>query len=95
MSKAKGRRYERKAQAILEAAGYAVTIAAASLGCFDLVAVGPKDVRLVQVKGGIRPYCSPGEREAIQLLPVPSCCCSKELWKFQKFARAPQIEVIG
>ena len=94
MSKATGRRYERKAQRILEAAGYSVTVAAASLGCFDLVAVGPRDVRLVQVKGGLRPWLSPAERVAIQLLPVPSCCCSKELWKFQKYGREPQIEII-
>lgn len=91
MSKRKGRYYEHRAQRILEAAGYRVTIAAASLGEFDLIAIGPHDVRCIQVKGGERPFCSPAERETIRLVPVPGNV-TKELWRFVKHARAPIID---
>jgi hypothetical protein len=36
--------------ALLEAAGYACTRVAASLGVFDIVGIGPSDVVLVQTK---------------------------------------------
>lgn len=95
MSKAKGRRYERRAAAILEAAGYSVTIAAASLGAFDLVAIGATDVRLVQVKGGRLPYATPAEREAMALTPAPANC-SREVWKFYHGRRGgPVIDYIA
>lgn len=48
----KGRRTEHRARAILEAAGYVCTRAGGSLGLFDMIAVGPQDVRLIQVKAG-------------------------------------------
>lgn len=51
-SKAKGARAERRAMRLLEAAGYCCTKAGGSLGLFDVIAVGARDVRLVQVKSG-------------------------------------------
>lgn len=93
MSKQKGSRAERKAIRILEAAGYCCTKAGGSLGVFDVIALGPKDVRCVQVKAGQRPWLSPAEREAIELVCVPANV-SKELWKFHDYARQPVIEVL-
>jgi Holliday junction resolvase len=66
---AKGRRNEHRSKAILEAAGYAVTRAAASLGVFDLVGIGSTDVVLVQVK--TRDWPGATEVEAIKLFPCP------------------------
>lgn len=49
-SKRKGSRNEHRTIQLLEAAGYSCTRAAASLGVFDVVGIGPTDVVLVQVK---------------------------------------------
>ena len=89
-TKAKGTRGEHRAIRILEAAGYRCMRAAASLGEFDVVAVGPRDVRLVQVKCG-GAYLSAIERETIAGLAVPANV-SKECWRFPDRVRAPIIE---
>lgn len=89
-TKAKGTRAEHRAMRILEAAGYVCTRASASLGLFDIVAVGPADVRLVQVKAGTK-YVSGVEREAIAALAVPGNV-TKEVWRFPDRCRAPLIE---
>jgi Holliday junction resolvase len=88
--KAKGTRAEHRAMRILEAAGYVVTRASASLGLFDVIAIGPQDVRLVQVKAGGE-YLSGVEREAIVGLAVPANV-SRECWRFPDRCRAPLIE---
>jgi len=49
-AKRKGTRNEHRSMRLLEAAGYSVTRAAASLGDWDIIAIGPVDVILVQVK---------------------------------------------
>jgi Holliday junction resolvase len=49
-AKAKGSRNQRRSRAILAAAGFMVTRAAASLGCWDLVGIGSTDIVLCQVK---------------------------------------------
>jgi len=76
--------------AVLEAAGYVCTKAGGSLGVFDVVAIGARDFRCVQVKAG-GSYCSAVERERLQLLEVPANC-SKEIWRFPDRCRAPLIE---
>ena len=48
-TKRKGTRNEDRSMRVLEAAGYRVTRAAASLGPFDLIGIGSADVVLVQV----------------------------------------------
>ena len=75
---------------ILEGSGYCCTRSSASLGHFDVVAVGPVDVRLIQVKAGTT-YLSGVEREAIKALVVPGNV-SKECWRFPARAREPLIE---
>ena len=49
-TKAKGNRSEYKSIRLLEAAGYACTRAAASLGVWDIIGVGSQDIILLQVK---------------------------------------------
>jgi Holliday junction resolvase len=68
-AKAKGSRNERRSRVILESAGYVVTRAAASLGCWDLVGIGSTDIVLVQCK--TRDWPSAVELEALQLFPAP------------------------
>ena len=91
--KAKGSRKERAAARALETVGYVVTKAGGSLGLFDLVAVGPRDVKLIQVKAGKAPYLSGVEREQITALVVPPTC-SKECWRYVDGRREPVIEVL-
>ena len=92
-AKAKGARVERKAAALLESCGYMVTKSGGSLGCFDLIAIGPHDVRCVQVKSGTK-YLSGVEREQLQALVVPANV-SREVWRFPDRCRAPLIERIA
>lgn len=89
-TKAKGNRAERRCMAILTAAGYACSRAAASLGIFDVIAIGAADIRLVQVKAGTK-YCSAIEREQIAAFVAPPNC-SKEIWRFPDRCREPLIE---
>lgn len=49
-AKRKGTRNEHRSIALLEAAGYRCTRAAASLGVWDIIAIGSADVVLCQVK---------------------------------------------
>lgn len=91
-TKRKGTRAEHRAMKLLEACGYVCTRASASLGLFDVVAVGATDVRLVQVKAGTK-YASAIEREAITALRVPANV-TREIWRFPDRCRAPRIEVL-
>jgi Holliday junction resolvase len=92
MSKAKGSRAELRCIRILEAAGYCCTKAGGSLGVFDVIALGPKDVRAIQVKAGTA-RLSGLEREAIGQL-VLAANVSREYWRFPDYCRAPLIEVL-
>lgn len=71
-AKSKGTRNEHRSRRLLEAVGYAVTRAAASLGVWDLVGISPVDVVLVQVKTGRLP--PPAERETLEEFPCPTNC---------------------
>lgn len=46
IAKAKGTRNEHRSMCLLEAAGYSGTRAAASLGAWDIIGIGSKDVAL-------------------------------------------------
>lgn len=67
--KAKGNRNEYKSMRLLEAAGYACTRAAASLGVWDIIAVGSQDVILLQVKSNEWPRAL--EMEAMKEFRCP------------------------
>ena len=92
MSKRKGSRAERKCRDILEAAGYHCTKAGGSLGVFDVIALGLADVRAIQVKYGSA-RLSPLEREAMLELELGPFI-RREYWHFEKYSRAPRIEVL-
>jgi len=67
--KRKGARNERRSIALLEAAGYRCTRAAASLGAWDVIGIGSADIVLVQVK--TRDWPSASELEALRDFPAP------------------------
>lgn len=54
-TKAKGNRNEHRSIAILEAAGYRCTRAAASLGVFDIIGIGSTDVVLYNLMSDLAP----------------------------------------
>lgn len=77
---------------MLEAQGYSCTRAAASLGVWDVIAIGPHDIRAIQVKsGGAR--CSRIEREQMALFRCPENV-RREIWRWPDRARLPLVEVL-
>ena len=68
-AKAKGARNERRSIRLLEAAGYACTRAAASLGVWDIIGIGSTDFALVQVK--TRDWPGSVETETLQAFAAP------------------------
>ena len=90
--KAKGTRAELRAIKQLEAAGFSCTRAAASLGVWDVIAVGVLGVRLIQVKCNRPP--GRAERETMAAFQAPENC-TKELWVYHDGRpRDPVITVI-
>lgn len=77
--------------AILEAAGYACTRAAASLGVFDIVGIGSTDVVLVQVKSNR--WVGAVEMEAIQLFAAPPNC-RKLIHRWRDRQRLPDVKEV-
>lgn len=71
-AKRKGTRNEHRSRLLLEAAGYAVTRAAGSMGAWDLVGVSSTDVVLVQCK--TRDWPGSVEMETLRTFPVPPNC---------------------
>ena len=87
-AKAKGTRNERRSKALLEASGYSVCRAAASLGAWDLVAIGSTDVVLCQVK--TRDWPGAAEMEALQAFAAPPNC-RKILHRWRDRQRVPDV----
>jgi len=77
----KGRRYEYKARKLLEQEGFEVVRSAASKGKWDLVAVKPGCVRLIQVKKG-----KPTESAIKKFLPLLAdiAVVFREVWFYQE-----------
>jgi Holliday junction resolvase len=71
-TKRKGTKNEHRSMRLLEASGYSVTRAAASLGAWDLVGISATDFVVVQVKSNRPP--SPAERETLTLFACPPNC---------------------
>ena len=88
MSKAKGSRAEHKTIKRLETVGYTCTRAAGSMGAWDIIAISPSDVRLIQVKCNRNPGSV--EMETLELFQCPQYV-SKEVWVWKDFAREPII----
>lgn len=91
-TKRKGRYNERKAIKILESAGYYCVRSSASLGLFDIVAIGANGIRLIQVK--TNRMASEIEVEAIEKFNGIPQNATKEIWVFKDYQRQPTIEII-
>jgi len=88
-AKAKGSRNEHRSMRVLEAAGYRVTRSAASLGEWDLIGLGAKDVVLVQVK--TRDWPGAMERRALEDFTVPTFC-RKLIDRWRDRQRLPDVQ---
>lgn len=73
---------------LLEAAGYAVTRAAASLGAWDLIAVGSTDFILCQVK--TRDWPGSVEMEVLKNFPCPPNC-KRIVHRWIDYQRLPDV----
>lgn len=88
-AKAKGTRNEHRSIAILEAAGYRCTRAAASLGAWDIVGIGSTDIVLVQVK--TRDWPGSAETETLRDFPAPPNA-RKLLHRWRARQRRPDVK---
>ena len=91
-AKRKGTRNEHRSMRLLEAAGYAVTRAAASLEAWDLVGIGSTDVVLVQLKS--RDYPGSVEMETLRLFIAPPFC-RKLVHRWRDHQRVPDAREIS
>jgi Holliday junction resolvase len=89
--KRKGNRNEYKSIKLLEASGYACTRAAASLGVFDVVAIGPADILLIQCKSNRWP--SSAEMESIENFKAPASC-RRIIHRWRDRQAAPDVREI-
>ena len=87
-TKRKGTRNEHRSKALLEAAGYAVCRAAASLGVWDLIGIGSTDVVLCQVK--TRDWPGSIEMETLQTFVAPANC-RKLVHRWRDRHRMPDV----
>ena len=90
-AKRKGTRNEHRSMQLLEAAGYACTRAAASLGVFDIVGIGPSDIVLVQCK--TRDWPGAAEMETIRDFPCPPNC-KKLVHRYRDGVRLPDVKTV-
>mgnify|MGYP003627953788 CR=1 FL=1 len=88
---AKGRRLEHKTIKVLKRVGYDCMRSAASKGTWDVIAIGPVDIRLVQVKANRPP--GPIERENMAEAVAPPNA-TKEFWVWKDGEREPYIELV-
>lgn len=88
-AKAKGTRNEHRSILLLEAAGYHCTRAAASLGAWDIIAIGSTDVVLVQMK--TRDWPGTAEMETLREFPVPPQC-RKLIHRWRERQRLPDVK---
>jgi Holliday junction resolvase len=89
--KRKGSRAEHKSMAFFEAQGYRCTRSAATLGAFDIVAIGPTDVVLCQVK--TRDWPDAVETEGLVSFPTPPNC-RKLVHRWRDGQRSPDVRVL-
>lgn len=91
-TKRKGNRNEYKSIRLLEAAGYACTRAAASLGVWDIVAIGSQDIILLQVKSNEWPRSV--EMEAMQEFKAP-LNCRKLIHRWRDRQSLPDVKEVA
>ena len=86
---AKGSRAEHRSMAVLEACGYRCTRSAASLGAWDIIGVGSRDVVLCQVK--TRDWPGSVEMEALREFVAP-LSCRKLIHRWRHRQRLPDVK---
>jgi hypothetical protein len=91
-SKRKGTRNEHKSIALLESCGYQCTRAAASLGAWDIIGVGPTDVVLCQVKSNDWPGRL--EMAVMKEFVCPPSGVRRLVHRWRDRARMPDVRVI-
>ena len=90
-AKRKGSRNERRSIAILEAAGYCCMKAGASLGVFDVIGIGSRDIVLVQVKSNRWPLeC---EMESLREFRAPANA-RKLVHRWRDRIRVPDVREV-
>lgn len=90
-AKAKGTRNEHRSIKLLEAGGYRCSRSAASLGEWDIVAIGTTDVLLVQCKTNQWPGSA--EMEMLQGFPAPPNC-RKLVHRWRDRQRTPGVREV-
>ena len=88
-AKCKGSRNEHRSIALLKSVGYCCTRAAASLGVFDIVGIGPTDVVPVQC----RDWPGSVEMETIRNFPCLQLC-KKIIHRWRDRARLPDVRTV-
>lgn len=89
--KAKGTRAEHRTMKYLSPLGYRCCRSAASLGEWDVIAVGADDVRLIQVK--CNRWVSGVELETLKEFKCPPGVI-KEMWRWDDRVREPRVRRI-
>ncbi len=89
--KSKGSRNERRTIALLQAQGYSCTKSGGSLGVFDVIGIGERDIVLCQVKSNRWP--TPAEIEAIANFATPANC-RKLVHRWKDRASAPDVREV-
>ena len=90
-AKRKGTRNEHRSIRLLEALGYRCTRSAASLGEWDIIAIGTTDVVLVQVK--TRDWPGSVEMETLREFRVPPNC-RRLVHRWKDRQRQPDVREI-
>lgn len=90
-AKAKGTRNEHRSMRLLELAGYRCCRSAASLGCWDVIGIGPTDTVLLQVK--TRDWPGEVEMEDLRAFPCPGNC-RKLIHRWRDRHRQPDVRTL-
>lgn len=91
MSKRKGTHNEHRTMQLLEAAGYSCTRSGASLGAWDVIGIGSKDVVLVQCKTNAWPGSA--EMETLKNFVCPDNC-RKLVHRWRDYQRTPDVREV-
>jgi len=91
-AKRKGNWADYRSMALLESSGYRCSRSAASLAEWDIIAVGPADVVLVQVQ--TRDWPGREETERLKLFPAPANC-RKLIHRWRDGERHPDLREVS
>lgn len=88
MSKRKGNRNEHRSMALFESAGYSCTRSGGSLGAWDFIGIGSRDIVLCQVK--TRDWPGLAEMETLKNFVCP-VICRKIVHRWRDYQRKPDV----